>query len=129
MLNTVTLALGGISLFTITTTVWFLRAKRVAIPNNRLTFLLGWTSAGLLGAVSFVNPEAGWLSGLFGGLSLVGSLMMLSLYALGKQKGGNSIMVGDRFPVFEALDDQERNFTSDALIGTPTLIKFFRGHW
>jgi hypothetical protein len=130
MLNAAALlGFGGISLFAVTTTVWFSRAKHVAIPDSRLAFLLGWASAGFLGAASFASPGAGWFTGIFGGLALVGCLLMLGLYALGKQKTGSAILVGDVVPTFEAVDDQGRTYTSDALIGTPTLIKFFRGHW
>ena len=130
MLDTAALlGLGGISLLAVTTTVWFLRAKRVAIPDSRLAFLLGWVSAGVLGAAAFVSPGANWLSGVFGSLSLVGSLFFLGLYALRKQKAGSPISVGDVVPTFEASDDQGGTYTSEALIGTPTLIKFFRGHW
>lgn len=130
MLNAAALqGFSGLLLFAITTTIWFVRAKRVAIPDNRLAFLLAWLGAGLLGAASFVSPGASGLSGLFGGLSVFGSLMMLSLYALGTQKGGISIQVGDRVPAFDALDDNGQTYTSEALVGTPTLVKFFRGHW
>jgi hypothetical protein len=123
------LGLGGISVLAATTTVWFLRAMRVAIPDSRLVFLLGWTFGGFLGAASFVSAGAGWLSGLFGALSVVGSLFFLGLYALRKQKAGGSISVGNVVPAFEAPDDSGGTYKSEALIGTPTLMKFFRGHW
>ena len=123
------LGLGGMTLVVATTTVWFLRAKRVAIPDDRTVFLLGWVGGGLLGAASFVVPGVSWLSSLSGGLSLVGSLFFLGLYALRKQKTLNAISVGDVVPIFEALDDKGSTFKSEALIGTPTLVKFFRGHW
>lgn len=123
------LGLASLSIFASTTAVWFIRAMRVDIPDSRWSFLLGWASAGLLGAASFASSGASWLSGIFGSLSLLGSLMMLSLYALGKQKGSNSIKVGDVIPAFESLDDEGQTYSSQTLIGTPTLIKFFRGHW
>ena len=73
----VLLGLGGVVLIVATTTVWFLRASRVAIPDSRLVFLVGWAGGGLLGAASFASSGAGWLSGLFGGLALLGGLFFL----------------------------------------------------
>ena len=60
---------------------------------------------------------------------MVGGLFFLGLYALRKQGVGNPILVGDTVPSFEAPNDQGETYNSDALIGTPTLVKFFRGHW
>ena len=60
---------------------------------------------------------------------MVGSLFFLGLYALRKQGVGNPISLGDTVPSFEAPDDQGGTYNSEALIGTPTLVKFFRGHW
>jgi len=37
--------------------------------------------------------------------------------------------VGDQIPYFTAIDDEGVRFESDALAGTPVLIKFFRAHW
>ena len=125
----VLVGLGGVLLLGITTTIWFLRAKRVAIPDSRLVFLLGWAGSGLLGAASFVSSGVSWVSGVFGGLSLVGSFFFLGLYALRKQRAKNPIMVGDPVPTFVATDDRGGSYHSAALIGTPTLMKFFRGHW
>ena len=121
--------LGGLVVFVSMTVLWFRRAHQVAIPSNRSVFLIGWAGAGALGAVCLFSAEATWLSYIFGGLALFGGLSMLSLYALGTQKAGNPIMVGDRVPAFAAPDDQGQIFNSDALLGTPTLLKFFRGHW
>ena len=123
------LGLSGVFVLTITTTVWFLRARRVAIPDSRLAFLLGWAGGGLLGAASLVSPGFSWLSALLGSLSLVGGLFFLGLYALRKQGVGNAISVGDMAPSFDAVDDQGATYKSEALVGTPTLVKFFRGHW
>ena len=123
------LGLCGVALLTATTTVWFLRASRVDIPDNRLLFLLGWAGGGVLGAASFASPGLTWVSGLLAGLSLLGSLFLLGLYVLRKQGVGNPILTGDVVPAFEALDEQRRTYKSEELLGTPTLLKFFRGHW
>ncbi len=130
MFSTATLlGLAGLLLVIVTTTVWFKRASQVAIPDNRLAFLLGWAGAGVLGLASLGGPGTNWLSYFLGGLSAIGGVFFLGLYTLRKQNAANPIMVGDRVPMFEALDDQARTYNSDALIGTPTLFKFFRGHW
>ena len=130
MLTTETLlGLGGLLLAIATTVAWFWRANQVAIPDNRLVFLLSWACAALLGVASLVGPGANWLDYIFGGLAMLGGLFMLVLYMLGGQKVGSPIMVGDTVPVFAAPDDQGQTYSSDALMGTPTLIKFFRGHW
>ena len=121
--------LTGLALFVATTMMWFTRASQVAIPDNRAVFLAGWSLAALLGLVSVTNMGANWLSYIFGGLAIFGGGGLLALYALKNQKAGNAIIVGDTAPTFEALDDQGQTYTSDALMGTPTLIKFFRGHW
>ena len=123
------LGLGGVLVLVATTTNWFMRARRVAIPSNRTLFLLGWAAAGVLGVAALADISAGWLSYILGGLSLLGSLFLLGLYTLRNQNAPNPIMVGDTVPAFEALDDQGRTYTSDALLGTPTLLKFFSGHW
>lgn len=130
MLNTASLVgFTGIIVLAITTAAWFFRASRVAIPDNRLMFLLGWAGGGLLGAIGILSPGANWLSALFGGLSLVVGVFFLGLYVLRKQGVGNPILVGDTVPSFEAINDLGETYSSEALIGTPTLVKFFRGHW
>jgi hypothetical protein len=130
MLNTAALlGFSGIVLLVATTTIWFSRARRVAIPDNRLAFLLGWAGPGLFGAAAFASPGLNVLGGVFGAFSIVGSLFFLGLYALRKQRAGNPISVGATVPAFEAVDDQGSMYKSEYMIGTPTLLKFFRGHW
>jgi len=124
-----TLGLAGLALFVATTMTWFARANQVAIPDNRLLFLAGWAIAALLGITSLFASSANWLSYVLGGLASLGGVFLLGLYALGKQQTGDAIKVGDAVPAFEALDDLGQPYTSEALMGTPTLIKFFRGHW
>ncbi len=129
MIASALLGLGGIALVLLTTAVWFSRARLVAIPDNRLVFLLGWACGGLLGAAGLATPGANWLSGSFASLALIGGLFFLGLHALRKQKAESAISVGDVVPKFEAPDDEGRPYKSKALVGTPTLMKFFRGHW
>ena len=123
------LGFAGLALFVTTTMVWFTRANKVAIPDNRLLFLAGWAGAALLGITSLSASSANWLSYVLGGLALLGGVFLLGLYSLGKQKAVNLIAVGDTFPIFTATDDHGQTYTSEALMGKPTLIKFFRGHW
>ena len=130
MLGTASLlGLLGLLTFAVTTVSWFRRASMVAIPDNRVAFLTAWALGGLLGLASFFASGAGWLSGVSGGLAVAGSVFLLGLYTLRKQGVGNPISVGDTVPEFEALDDQGATYSSAALAGSPTLVKFFRGHW
>jgi len=123
------LGLLGLLTFAVTTVSWFRRASMVAIPDNRVAFLTAWALGGLLGLASFFASGAGWLSGVSGGLAVAGSVFLLGLYTLRKQGVGNPIAVGDTAPEFEAQDDQGTTYSSAALAGSPTLVKFFRGHW
>ena len=123
------LALIAVSVLLATTILWFLRANQVAIPDNRIVFLAGWAGSGLLGAASMVGTGASWVSYAAGGFALVGGAFMLGLYALRKQQASNPISVGDTVPSFSATTDEDGSYSSEDLLGTPTLLKFFRGHW
>ncbi|MCH8264137.1 MAG: hypothetical protein IIC10_01965 [Proteobacteria bacterium] len=127
--NAAIIAVLAIVIFIFTTIAWFKRASRVAIPDNRLAFLLLWSLATLLGTASFFSAGAGWLSGVFGAAATLGGVMLLGFYALRKQGAGDTISVGDRIPVFSALDGEGEVFESASLNGSPVLLKFFRGHW
>ena len=94
-----------------------------------LAFLALWVLAVLLGGVSFFSAGSGWLSGIFGGIAAIGGTFLLGLYALRKQGVGDPITVGDHIPDFESVDGDGTIFNSSTLAGTPTLVKFFRGHW
>lgn len=130
MLSSATL-LGalGLTMFMVATVSWFRRARRVAIPDSRFVFLGLWALAGILGALALLSAETSWLSVLLGVLATVGSFGILGLYAFRKQGVGDPISVGDRIPDFEAATDQSLTFKSSELTGTPTVMKFFRGHW
>lgn len=127
--NAAIIAVLAIVIFIFTTIAWLKRARAVAIPDNRLAFLLLWSLATLLGIASFFSAGAGWLSGIFGAVATLGGSMLLGLYVLRKQGAGDTISIGDRIPIFSALDGEGEVFDSASLNGSPVLLKFFRGHW
>lgn len=122
-------AVIGLILLVLTTTAWFRLAMRVAIPDNRLPFLFFWGLAAILGAASFFSTGSGWLSGIVGTVAMLGGGGLLVLYLLRKQGAGDTISVGDRIPEFSASDETGTVIESSQFVGSPTLIKFFRGHW
>ena len=123
------LSLAAVAVFSLTTAAWFRRAMRVAIPDDRSYFLGLWGLGGVLGISSFFADGLGWVSGSLATLTVVGTGLILGLYAFRKQGVGDPISVGDEIPEFVALDDSNTSFASTQLTGAPTLIKFFRGHW
>jgi hypothetical protein len=125
------IALGLLALGTFLATAgwWLHRLRRVAIPDNRGAFLLFWAVAVVSGVASFFVPQAGWLSATAGAVGAAGGALMLALYALGGQRAGDAIAVGETMPPFTAPDEHGVAFQSASLAGTLALIKFFRGHW
>jgi hypothetical protein len=128
-MTSLALSVLALVIVALTSTAWFHRLQRVAIPDDRLGFLALWSAGVLIGAAGLVSPGAGWASGIAGALAVFGGAFMLVLYALGKQRTRNAIEVGDAVPVFSAPDEHHQTFDSASLAGTLTLIKFFRGHW
>lgn len=119
----------GLLAFVGATVAWFRRVQRVAIPDNRLVFLVVWLLALALGISSFFSAGTSWLTGIFAGIAIFGGGAFLTLYALGGQRANNPISVGDPMPSFSAVDSNRANFDSASLAGSPVLLKFFRGHW
>ncbi|MBL4820121.1 MAG: hypothetical protein JKY98_03885 [Gammaproteobacteria bacterium] len=122
-------AASAVLLWVLATVIWFKRIRQVAIPDNRLPFLLGWFGAALFGLLSFFSSGAGWISGIFGTIAIIAGIAMLVLYVLRKQGAGETIAVGDQIPVFCAQDAESNPFDSISMAGSPILLKFFRGHW
>jgi hypothetical protein len=129
LMTPLVLSVIALVIVSFTSALWFHRMRRVAIPANRGMFLAFWGLGLLIGAASLVSPGTQWASGILGALAVLGGAVMLALYALGRQRTGNPIEVGDAIPAFSAPDEHRRMFDSTSLAGTLTLIKFFRGHW
>jgi len=127
--NAIVFAGLGLTVLVVTGIVWFRLAMQVAIPDRRLGFLALWGLAALLGLSSFFSAGATWFSGIVGGLAAIGGLMLLGLHLLRKQGVGQTISVGDKLPVFSAADETGVTFDSATAMGSPLLVKFFRGHW
>lgn len=119
------LGLIALIIVLITTVRWFLRAVRVAIPQNPQPFALAWGIGGGLGLLSFMfggGAAAAWATGL-------GGLFLYFVMTGAQRAGGDMIRVGDPVPGFTGIDAEGRQFNSSELAGNPALIKFFRGHW
>ena len=123
------LAVLAVAVLVLTTAAWFKRASQVAVPDNRLGFLISWSLATLLGAASLFSADAGWFSMILASIATLGGVMLLGLYVLRKQGAGDTISIGARIPAFSALDEHGVAFDSASLSGSPVLLKFFRGHW
>jgi predicted membrane-bound mannosyltransferase len=128
-MTAIAFSVTALGVFAFATIGWVHRLKRVAIPHNRLAFLALWSLAVLLGLTGLMTPGGSWVSGTVGALAALGGAVMLTLYALGKQRSDRAIEVGHPIPAFSAPDEHGVTFQSTSLAGTLTLIKFFRGHW
>jgi hypothetical protein len=123
------LAVTALMVCAVASARWLMRIKQVAIPDNRLPFLLSWELAVVLSLAALIVPAGSWLSTLLAGLALVGAAAMLVLYALGKQRAQQPIATGMTIPSFSAPDEHGVMFRSSSMAGSIQLIKFFRGHW
>jgi hypothetical protein len=108
---------------------WIRALKRVEIPVNRGMYVVTCVVAIILGVGALLGSP-GWLGGLPAGLAIFASTFFLLSVAVGGQKvGDTAIQVGDTIPEFAATNEHGQIFNSTSLAGSPTLIKFFRGHW
>lgn len=123
------MGLASLVVAAVSTCLWILALKRVAIPKNRGGFVAAWLVATGLGVAALAG-EPGWLGGIPAGLAVVASAFFLLTIAIGGQRvGDDAIRVGDTIPRFSAADEHGQTFDSASLAGHPVLIKFFRGHW
>ena len=95
----------------------------------RALIVLAFLLAPALAVAAFVAGTR-WYGGIAAVLGAGVGLFLLAMFAISPQQvADNPIKVGDTLPYFAATDDKGNRFTSDALAGTPVLIKFFRAHW
>ena len=112
-----------------TTIAWFHLADQVAIPEDRTLFIIFFLLAPVAGIAAFILGTR-WYGGVAAIPGIViGLFLPFTVYISPQQVAENPIRVGDQIPYFTAIDDEGVRFESDALAGTPTLIKFFRAHW
>jgi len=112
-----------------TTVVWFRLADQVAIPEDRTLFIIFFFFGPVAGIAAFVLGTR-WYGGVAAIPGIViGLFLPFTVYISPQQVAENPIRVGDQIPHFSAIDDEGKRFESDALAGTPVLIKFFRAHW
>ena len=123
------LAFAALALLIATVIFWFYLANKVSIPANRTLFIFAFLLAPVLGVASFVM-KARWFGSIAAVAAIIGGVLLTATIAISRQQvADNPITVGDTVPYFTAVDDQGDQFVSDVLYGTPTVIKFFRGHW
>ena len=112
-----------------TAIAWFRLADQVAIPEDRTPFIIFFLLAPVAGIAAFILGTR-WYGGVAAIPGIViGLFLPFTVYISPQQVAENPIQVGDQIPYFTAIDDEGVRFESDALAGTPTLIKFFRAHW
>jgi hypothetical protein len=108
---------------------WIRALRRVEIPENRGVYIAAWIVAATLGVAALLGTP-GWFAGTLAGVSIFACAFILLTVAIGGQKvGEHAIQVGAKIPAFAATDEHGQSFDSGSLVGTPALIKFFRGHW
>ena len=119
----------GLAMAMLTVTLWFRQINLVAIPEDRTLFVIAFVMAAGLGVSAFIVGTR-WFGGIAAFFAiLVGLFLPFTIAISPQQVAENPIRVGDTIPNFAALDDAGNRFNSADLIGTPVLIKFFRGHW
>ena len=109
--------------------LWIIEIRQVDIPENRIGFVVGFLAAVALGVAAFFKGP-GWIGGAAATLAIViGGFFNFTVAISEQELAAGAIQVGDSLPPFTALTDKGERFDSATLIGNPTLIKFFRGHW
>jgi len=112
-----------------TAMVWFRQIEHVAIPENRIVFVLFFLGAVALAIGAFVMRTR-WFGAIPALLAIViGGFLPLSMAISRQEVATTGIQVGQIMPHFKAVDLNGEWFDSASLEGKPVLIKFFRGHW
>ena len=108
---------------------WLRVMQRVQIPADMRGYCAASGVAALLGTAAFV-VGTGVLGGVAAGVSVVGGLAFLALYAAsGQARLTPAVSVGRPVVDFSTRDDAGEPFDTARLRGRPFLLKFFRGHW
>ena len=124
-----TLGLLAPVLAIVTVVLWFRMNSAVGIPEDRTIWIVFSLLALAMSIASFVLGTR-WFGGVAAVIGIFPALLLPATIAISKQEvAEEAIRVGDTIPYFVAVDDQGDRFTSDALAGTPVVIKFFRAHW
>lgn len=113
----------------VTVVLWFRMNSAIGIPEDRTIWIVFSLLAIVMSVASFVVGTR-WFGGVAAVIAIFPALLLPATIAISKQEvAEEAIKVGDTIPYFVAVDDKGKRFTSDALAGTPVLIKFFRAHW
>jgi len=109
--------------------LWFRAIFAVRIPEDRRGFVAVWIAGGTLGVAALAG-DAGWAGGVPAAVAILGAAFFLFTVAISRQQAAPDVIeVGALLPAFSAPDENGATFDSSSLTGTPTLLKFFRGHW
>ena len=124
-------ALGLAALLIVASTgvLWFRAARQVRLPSDRSRFVVAWLTGVGLGVAALVMG-GGPLAGAPAWLAVLGGGLLCLTVAISRQRvSAAAIAVGQTIPDFSALDENGDVFQASSLMGHPTLLKFFRGHW
>jgi len=123
------LGFAAFALAASTLAVWFRQIERVAIPENRVVFVVFFLGAVALAIAAFVLRTR-WFGAIPALLAIaIGAFFPFSMAISRQEVATTGIQVGQVVPHFEALDRNGERFDSTSLAGKPVLMKFFRGHW
>ncbi|MEH6570222.1 MAG: hypothetical protein V7709_14170 [Halioglobus sp.] len=108
---------------------WFQLVYAVALPKNRLGFLLFMVLGAGLALVALVQG-AGVFGSVLASLAVFLGCFFIFAWSISAQKGGTgTLQIGSKLQSFSATDHRGDIFESASLEGRPVLLKFFRGHW
>ena len=123
------LGLGAFALVLGTGTLWFRRALRVRLPENRSRFVAAMAISAALGVFALAGSP-GWIGGVPAALAVLLGGFFLITVSISAQKGGaGAFQLGAPVPAIAAPDENGEPFQLSSLTGGPLLLKFFRGHW
>jgi len=122
------LGLLGLVIVGVTGFLWFRLIQDVAVPRNRLPYMVGFVGGGLIGLAALF--QGGIVSMIAGGVAAFAGLMFGALRLQSRQKPNEpTVGVGELMLAACAPDENGVDFDLSSLRGKPYLLKFFRGHW